>query len=211
MRVVIFAHGNFVKSKQIEKVLQKADMIVAADGGANTAVQLECIPDTVIGDFDSITPAVWKKLKTEKTHCISFEQEKDETDTELALDYAVKHGATEIVILGGNAGDRFDHIMANVLLAPTCPIPLRFITGNQISWIEKGPATCLVTGKKGDLLSLIPLREDVAGITTKNLYYPLQRGTLFFGKPRGISNVFLGKKAEVTFAQGTLLFVQTMV
>ncbi|HYK08073.1 MAG TPA: thiamine diphosphokinase, partial [Candidatus Eisenbacteria bacterium] len=86
-----------------------------------------------------------------------------------------------------------------------------FINGNQVSWVEKGPAKVSLSGKKGDLLSLIPLSPEVTGITTKNLYYPLRNETLYFGLPRGISNVFTEDSAEVSFAKGMLLFVHTHV
>lgn len=211
MEYVIFAGGDISSSDLIKKVLQQADIIIAADGGVNSAVELGCIPSVVIGDFDSVKPSILKKLQKEKTQLFRFPAEKDETDTELALDYAVKHGAEKIIILGGTAGDRFDHIMANVFLALTSPIPLQFINGNQIAWIEKGPVSCSIVGKKGDLLSLIPLAEDVVGVTLSGLQYGLKNETLFFGRPRGVSNVFVLKKATMSFTKGTLLCIHTVL
>lgn len=211
MRVVIFSGGEITRSQLIEQTLVSVDKIIAADGGANAADALGIVPDIVVGDMDSIQPVVRKKLEKKSVQFISHPQEKDETDTELALDYALKSGATEITILGGNEGTRFDHVMANILLALTCPILLRFVNGNQISWIEKGPISRSISGKKGDLLSLIPVAGNVRGIILQGLQYMLQNETLLLGKPRGVSNVFTSKTATVRLGKGSLLIVHTVV
>lgn len=210
MHVVIFTGGNFIPSTLSQQVIKTADTVIAADSGANTAVKLGIFPEIVVGDLDSIDTATKKVLQTKKTPFITSPTEKDETDTELAVDYAIQHGATKITLLGGIAGDRFDHIVANLFLATKYKIPIMFIQGKQISWIAKGPSEQIIRGKKGDLLSLIPLQQDAIGITTKHLYYPLNNGTLTFGRPRGISNVLTKNHADVSFEKGILLFVHTI-
>lgn len=209
MHAVIFSGGQLTFSLKIQHILQKADLFIAADSGADAALKLHITPHVVVGDFDSIKPEVLEKLQKKKVVFVQYKTDKDETDTELALDYAVQQGATDITIVGGNNGDRFDHVMANIFLSLTCPVPLRFLNGNQEIWVEKGPVSKELSGKKGDLLSLIPLTGDVTNITLKGLQYLLYNETLLFGKPRGISNVFLGKTAHIQFAEGTLLIIQT--
>ncbi|HSX40078.1 MAG TPA: hypothetical protein VLF68_00535, partial [Candidatus Saccharimonadales bacterium] len=66
-------------------------------------------------------------------------------------------------------------------------------------------------GKKGDLLSLIPLSGKATGMHTKNLYYPLKNETLYLGKSRGVSNVFTKSRVEVRIKSGLLLVVYTSV
>jgi len=226
MHVVIFTGGEFTKSNLTEKVVKEADMILAADSGAEYAVKLDIYPAAVLGDLDSISSKTKDLLKKHGTQFVSMPttllshannrnfdnaSEKDQTDTELAVRYALEQGATKITILGGNAGDRFDHVMANTLLATAIDVPMQFVNGNQVSWIEKGPATVPLSGKKGDLLSLIPLSQEVTGITTSNLYYPLKRETLLFGLPRGVSNVMKGKNASVRLKKGIVLIVVTIL
>jgi thiamine pyrophosphokinase len=211
MNIVIFTGGEFAKSTLTQKALQEADMILAADSGAEYAIKLGISLSAVVGDFDSLSPTLKKQLEAKGTKMIEYKMEKDETDTELAVQYAVQQGAKKITLLGGNSGNRFDHVIANLLLTTAVDVPIHFVNGNQISWVEKGPAKVELQGKKGDLLSLIPLAGDVEGISSKNLHYPLTDDTLEFGKPRGISNVFTGDSAEVSFAKGILLFVHTHV
>ncbi len=210
MRFVIFTGGDFTLHFLSQKSIEKAERIIAADSGANTAVQHKIYPSVVVGDFDSIDKTTKALLKEKGVQSVRYNPQKDETDTELAIDYAIKEGASEITVLGGIAGNRLDHILATLLLSTNYAIPIRFINSNQISWIKNGPSSMAIDGKKGDLLSLIPLTASVHNITTKNLHYPLKNESLLFGKPRGISNVFTRNKAYVKHGSGILLFIHTI-
>jgi len=210
MHVVIFSGGKFTPTSLSDNLIKQADAIFAADSGANTAVEHRIFPWVVIGDMDSIGEKVKKLLEKKKVEFISFSQEKNETDTQLAVDYATNKGATQITILGGVEGTRLDHIIANVLLSCVYNTPIEFVNGNQIIRIEKGPKKVTMTGRKDDLLSLIPIQGNVKGITTSGLYYPLKNDELIFGYPQGISNVFLENTVEIIFEKGLLLFIHTL-
>src|SRR5262249_46234121 len=160
----------------------------------------------ILGDFDSIQKKTLNELAEKGSLLIPSPAEKDETDTELGIAYALTQKAQEITIVGGIEGDRIDHILANITLAAKHSLPIRFVNGNFITWIAKGPQQVQVIGKTGDLLSLIPLSPNVTHITTTDLQYALHNETLYFGKSRGISNVFLKNHPTVTFSEGLLLF-----
>ncbi len=209
MHVVIVTGGTFQMSPLIQKALDSADLIIAADSGANTITSLGIYPQIVVGDFDSLNPKIKKILQRKESKFISFSIVKDETDTELAIDYAIQHGATSITLLGGLQGDRFDHVIGNIFLLSQIKIPIVGLNSNQKIWIEKGPKKVIIDGNKYDLLSLIPLKSAVTNITTDGLYYSLKNENLEFGRPRGVSNVLTSKKAIVKFKKGLLLFIHT--
>jgi len=212
MRVVIFAGGTIQPGKAVEAALASADTIIAADGGAETALRNSCTPAFVVGDFDSLDPRIAEELRGKGSQFISAPAEKDETDTELAMQLAIKQGATEITLLGALGGHRFDHTMANVLLlAGYESPPIRIVDGDSVGWLLNGPGIATINGKPGDLLSLLPLTGDADGVSTQGLYYPLRGETLSFGKPRGLSNVLTGKHAEVKLERGLLLIIQTLL
>ena len=132
---------------------------------------------------------------------------KDESDTELALQYCVKHGATEIILLGA-LGGRLDHMIANLLLLADPlwrDIPVRIIDGD--TQIELCTAGCEISGDPGDIVSLLPWGGDATGVRTEGLEYPLVDEPLLFGPARGLSNVMLGRNAVVTLATGRLLVI----
>lgn len=212
MNFVIFSGGIIRKGFFVNEALEKANKVLAVDNGAKYALELGVTPQLVLGDFDSIDNKTLKQVQTDKNvEIIRFPKEKNETDTELGIQEAVKQGASEITIIGGIEGDRLDHILANVFLLTQFEIPILFANGNQKIWLSKGPKKEIIQGKKNDLLSLIPIKDNVEEITTNGLEYKLDNQTLFFGKSRGISNVFLENEVKIKFEKGILLFAHTMI
>ena len=210
MHVVIFAGGAYRPGAAPQKALASADMIIAADSGAATALRLGHVPACVVGDFDSLDAQLVEQLRARGSQIISAPVEKDETDTELAVQLAIERGATYITLLGALGGDRFDHTIANVfLLAGFDTPPIQIIDGPSTCWLLRGPGHSIIEGQLGDLLSLFPLTGDATGIRTRGLYYPLNGETLRFGKPRGASNALTAERAEVSLEGGMLLVIHT--
>ena len=71
------------------------------------------IPDYILGDFDSIDKKVLEKYKTQKITIYELKPEKDFTDTEEAINLAIKLKSSEFVIIGA-IGTRIDHVLANI-------------------------------------------------------------------------------------------------
>jgi thiamine pyrophosphokinase len=209
MHVVIFAGGTLRSGKALAQALATTDLIIAADSGAATALHLGYTPSIIVGDFDSLLlPA--QELVQLGSQLIRVAVQKDETDTELAIQVALEHGADHITLLGAIGGERFDHTMANILLLTAFETTsIRIIDGPSVSWLLRGPGTTEIKGKIQDLLSLLPLTAEATGVRTTNLYYPLQGETLYFGRPRGVSNVLTQDYATVSLEYGMLLVIHT--
>jgi thiamine pyrophosphokinase len=210
MHVLIFAGGTLRPGKAFYAALDGADMCIAADSGAATALEYGCTPRIVVGDFDSLDGSLLEDLSKRGSEIRQAAVEKDETDTELAVQAAIDEGATRITLVGALGGARFDHTMANIfLLAGFEGIPITLVDGPSAGWIVRGPGNTAIDGKLGDLVSLLPLTGDASGISTKGLYYALKGETLSFGKPRGMSNVLTEEHAEVSVERGMLLVIYT--
>jgi thiamine pyrophosphokinase len=210
MHIIIFAGGTVQPGKAVDTAIAAAEMVIAADSGAATALHYGCIPALVVGDFDSLDPAVLQHLIVYGSEIGRVTAEKDETDTELAILAAIERGATAITLLGWSGGMRFEHTIANILLlADVETIPIRIADSDSTGWLLRGPVLGRLAGQVGDLLSLLPLTGDATGVRTEGLYYPLRGETLHFGKPRGISNVFTQQTVEVSLQEGLLLLIHT--
>jgi thiamine pyrophosphokinase len=210
MRVVIFAGGTYQPGTASQKALANADMLIAADSGAATALRLGYVPTYIVGDFDSLDTQLVEQLRVCGSRLISAAVEKDETDTELALQLAIEQGATQVTLLGALGGERFDHAIANMLLlAGFDTVPIRIIDGPSTCWLLRGPGNTAIHGQTGDLLSLFPLAGDATDIHTRGLYYPLHGEILRFGKPRGVSNELTEEQAEISLESGLLLVIHT--
>jgi thiamine pyrophosphokinase len=210
MHIIIFAGGTVLQGTALDRALAEAELVIAADSGARTALDLGDVPAFVVGDFDSLDEETQEELARLGCQFVRVQAEKDETDTELAIEVALQQGASRITILGALGGTRFEHTIANIqLLAGYPTLPIELADGNSRGWLVRGPHTVLIEGQEGDLLSLLPLTAEVTEVRTEQLLYPLRAETLNFGKPRGISNVLLEKQARVSFNEGLLLFVHT--
>lgn len=212
MKAVIFAGGDIKNyeavNKYVDKYLSCADFLICADSGVRHALKMGIKPNLVVGDMDSISEEDLNKIKQMKIREERFPAEKDFTDTDLALKIALKNGATEAVVLAG-IGDRPDHSLANILLMVEYKkkgMNVRLAGENWEMFLIEGQAE--ISGEKGDLLSLIPLSEEVVEIETKGLYYPLKKETIPLGAARGVSNIFLGEKAIVKAKEGLLIAVK---
>jgi thiamine pyrophosphokinase len=212
MHVVIFAGGTLRPGKAFYAAVGSADMFIAADSGAETALKYGCTPRIVVGDFDSLDASVLEELGKRGSQVRRVAVEKDETDTELAVQVAQEEGATRITLAGAFGGARFDHTMANILLlAGFEGVPITIVDGPSMCWLVRGPGSSAIDGQVGDLVSLLPLTGDASGVRTKSLYYALKGETLSFGKPRGVSNVLIEEHAEVAVEGGMLLVISTDV
>jgi len=210
MHIVIFAGGALRPGRAFYAAIDSADMFIAADSGAATALEYGCTPRIVVGDFDSLDELLLEDLSKRGSEIRRAVVEKDETDTELAVQAAIDEGATQITLVGALGGARFDHTMANILLlAGFESVPITLVDGPSMCWLVRGPGSSAIDGKVGDLVSLLPLSGDASGVRTYGLYYALNGEALSFGKPRGVSNVLIEEHAGVSVESGVLLVIYT--
>jgi thiamine pyrophosphokinase len=213
MNALIFANGQIEDGEMVQRALAQAGaaLVVAADGGARVAQHYGLRVDAVIGDMDSLDADEQASFAASGTKLLQHPAEKDETDLELALIWAVERGASWLRLIGATGG-RLDQTLSNIYLL-TLPILARadvqMVAGKQAIWII-GAGTNTLEGQPGDTISLIPLNGTVRGVRTENLYYPLRDEDLYFGPARGVSNVMTAARAAVTVREGVLLVVHTI-
>lgn len=208
-RAVIFANGDLTDLAAASRLIRPTDFLIAADGGFHHMSALGLTPSVLIGDFDSIEPDQVDALQKAGVRILRHPVEKNETDLELAILFAVDEGAQEIVIAGA-LGGRLDQTLGNVFLLMDPRFAgreIRLDDGCQAAFLIPGAA--VIHGEPGDTLSLLPLNGNVSGVVTEGLAYPLRNETLYFYRTRGISNVLVGREARVRFASGTLLGIHS--
>ena len=208
MRAAIISNGQIDDYEYIKKYILESDILICADGGGEHAFKMGLIPDVLIGDFDSISEDTLKLFEKNSTSVFKYKREKDQTDTELAVDCAISKGADEIILIGGT-GKRLDHTYANISLLVV--MRERDIEGliideyNEIRVIDK---FLRMQGDKNDKISLLAFTPEVCGVTTRGLKYPLKDGVLKNDNTLGISNEFLDSEAEIEVKSGILLVIK---
>ncbi len=206
-RAVIFVNGHIPELKLVRRLIKPGDTFLAADGGTRHVLALELTPAIIIGDLDSLAPDVRLSTEQSGTRLIQHPRDKNETDFELALQYAVEAGYREILVVGA-LGDRLDQTQGNLALLTNPRLSIfdvRLDDGVEEAFFTRG--SCRVQGAAGDIVSLIPWGGEVAGVVTDGLRWPLRGETLHPHKTRGISNELLGKTASVAIQSGLLLIV----
>ena len=209
MRTVIFANGSFHEPTRISTDFNAEDIVIAADGGANICMQLGIIPDILIGDMDSVQPELIDELHAKGTQLIVYPRDKDQIDLELALKYALEQGAHD-VLLFGLLGGRLDLSLANLMLLARDDwkeMALVAADGSDTAYIMHGPDDKIIHGDPEDIVSLIPLTEQVSGVSSSGLRWPLLDANLELGSTLSISNELLEQSAEVKIGIGKLLLV----
>lgn len=204
-KAIIFLHGDLADVSRMSVYVDKEDFIICADGGVEYALKAGYVPDIVIGDLDSISKESESKLKRQKVEFVKHPKDKDESDGELVISYAVDQGFKKIIIFG-LLGKRLDHVITNILsLTVNHDCDIRFVEGNQEIFVISEYAE--IKGKVGNRLSLIPIAGDVEGVMTKGLKFSLKNETLKFGYSRGISNAFIDQSVKVKVQKGCLLAI----
>jgi thiamine pyrophosphokinase len=209
LRTVIFANGVLNNLQDVHDIILPDDLIIAADGGMTHCRTLGIKPSIVIGDLDSLDPDYLKSLQTSGTKIIRYPINKDQTDLELALHKALDLGYDEILVLGA-LGARWDMTIANLLLPAASEfskVTIRLIDGHQEIILLRGRGELIFNGKKGDMLSIVPLGQDAYGVTLRGLKYPLEDDVLKFGATQGISNVLIDNTATVYLKKGLLFCI----
>lgn len=218
--------------KNIEKAGRENIRLIAADRGLEFFLDYLILPDVVIGDFDSLSEdgknflemqnedipyggmLEWKLQKGEGkvVDVVRLRPEKDDSDTQSAMNYAIQNGAKEIVILGVT-GNRVDHLMANFgLLILAQKQDTEVALADRYNYMKLIPSGTILKKAEqfGKYVSFFPLGGDVTGLTLEGFKYPLDKYHLTTADSGlTVSNEISEEYAKVTYESGTLLMIMS--
>lgn len=181
--------------------------VIAADSGVELAPVLGLDISVVIGDMDSIAPTALEALKALGTTVVQHAADKNQSDAELALQYAADLGAARIILIGGGGG-RLDHqlaLFAVMFLDSLQGTRVEVRLARSRAYPVRAGETATVHCTVGDVIGLIPFGGDAHGITTSNLRWPLHNESLVAAASRGISNRAMSDEFSVTVTTGRLI------
>lgn len=211
MKVMIVSGGRLETDFLIEQIaIEKADMILCADSGANIVYKAGILPHVLLGDFDSVDQEVFQYFLDQKTKTVRYKAEKDVTDTEIAIEYAINQGATEITLLGVT-GSRLDHTLANIFILEKYmnEVHCKILDRNNRIELLSDYETRVFTKNEFPYLSLIPISKKVKGVTTEGMKYPLTSAILSRKDSYGISNEIIDFDGSVSVTRGLLAVIQS--
>ena len=162
----------------------------------------------IIGDMDSIEPAQLTSCSAQGVKIIKYSANKDFTDTELALDYAMGLKPTAIYIWGA-LGGRIDHTLANVFLlrkGQKAGIKIYLVDEYCEAFIIDKEAAFV--DAKDVTVSLFAFSPKVEGLSLNGFVYPLKDAVLTMGESLGVSNIIDEAHAKISVRAGNLLVIR---
>lgn len=211
MKAAVIAYGNLNNFDILIKECKSSDIIICADGGAEFAYKNDITPNYLIGDFDSIDELILDYYKYNCTEVMQFPKEKDYTDTEICINKALQLKCDEICILAG-VGGRIDHSLGNIgLLHMINEQGVKGYIASDDCYIYLCKNELVLNGNIGDVISIIPFKGDVRGITISGFKYPLNNASIAFGSPIGISNEMLENKCNISILEGEALVIKNNI
>lgn len=206
MKAWIITGGTLLPDNIPERPAE-GDLVIAADSGLDNARLLGIPVSVVVGDYDSLghAPDV-----DDGVEVITVPTEKDVTDTQLAVELALRREATEITLLGG-LGGRLDHTLSNLailedLLAKR--VRATIADGhNRVRLLHNDSTILPHSGYTYvSLLSLDPLSK---GVEIEGVKYPLKGAKLSRTFGYAVSNEITGNCCFISVRKGTLLIVES--
>jgi thiamine pyrophosphokinase len=207
---VLIAAGGVVTGLDLlrpELTRDRFAAVIAANGGHAHLQALGLPPDFRIGDFDSAPPGdIPPPART-----VRFPTNKDQTDLELALDYAVQTLKAQELLVIGTTGGRLDHTLANINLGAA-----HAARGTKVVYLDGDYRLHFMTSSlsfapRFPTVSLIPHTDAVHVAGTGGLTYPLTDEPLLRTTARGVSNVAAAPIVEIRITSGLLLVLESRV
>lgn len=205
-----YAPKNIVSGYQN---IEPNDHIIAVDNGLKYVDELGLSPYILIGDQDSLEPALLNKYS--QIPCYLHPSEKNDTDTELAINWCINQKCYAEIIICNSLEGRFDHSLAialNLLKLPyptmehmIFPTPYRIESEKQTVFIL--PDNIEFNNCEGKTLSLISLSHRVIFYNSQNLKYSLNNLVIKQFQSRGISNLIISKQASISKKEGVCLAI----
>jgi thiamine pyrophosphokinase len=190
---------------QLEEVLRRAELVIAADSGFDLALRLGLLPDLLVGDLDSVAASPQLSAFPPE-RILRYPRDKDETDAELGLRLFAGRGFRRVVLAGGGGG-RLDHLLAVAALFERENPPAAWYTA--LERIERVQGEALLSGCQGLRVSFFPLGAGAGDLSSNGLKWPLD-GLQWPRGSGGVSNLVTADPARVRVGRGSLLMIREL-
>lgn len=205
---LIIANGASCSFELLGQLLEWSPIVIVLDNAIERVLQLDIKVDVLLGDFDGdFNPDIYKEKQYPLEIVTTPNQ--DKTDLEKAFDYLIDKGHKAVNVVWAT-GKRADHTITNITNIVSYRNKLKIVILDDHSKIFLLPNKFEKWYTANTPISLIPIGK-VSGITTHNLFYPLQNEELTIGYRTGSSNhVAQDGIVTITHIEGDLLLMECL-
>ncbi|MBV6683208.1 thiamine diphosphokinase [Bacillus sp. JRC01] len=211
MKISILAGGPTPYLPPLVDVPMDAHIWVGVDRGVFTLLEKGMEPHVAFGDFDSVSPREWQLISSCVEEVNRYRPEKDETDLELALNWAAEQDPEDITIYGATGG-RLDHFMGNVQLLlkdDLKGISVRLVDSLNEMYIKRPGEHEVEMNPRYTYISFVPISPIVKGLTLSGFKYPLTNRNIYWGSTLCISNELIQSHGTFSFSDGIIMVIRS--
>jgi thiamine pyrophosphokinase len=204
-KCIILANGKPPKKSVINFFRKKGyNKLICADGGANSAMKMNLVPDVIVGDLDSISAEALNEFRS-STKIIRLNRQND-TDVEKCLKYAIKNNFNE-ALLTGVTGNRLDHTFCNLGIVKKFSSKIELSLVAENSYLKAYGGKTILKTHPSETISIYGL-DNKTKITSIGLKYSLIKTSLPFGEKESTSNVAIGDSAKFNVSGGRIFIIR---
>jgi len=195
MKILISIGGNC--SSNIKQKFEY-EKVIGVDSGVKHLSKFAITPDIIIGDLDSIDKKLLTESAKKNIEIIKYPKNKDQTDFEIALDYAQKLEFESIDIIGGENGE-IDHLLSIFMTISINKC------SNKTTWFY-GKQKILFNPKSisinlNQIFSLIPL-SNIKNLNISGAKWNLQNKNIDFGSTKTLRNESVERLIKISCDEG---------
>ena len=204
---LIIANGLECNSELLGQLLEWSPYVIVLDSAIERVIELGIKVDVLLGDFDRDFDAQFYKENHFPIEIVHT-PDQNKTDLQKAFDFLIEKGHKAVNVVWAT-GKRADHTLNNLSTLASYRNDLKIVLFDDHSKVFLLSNSFKKWYPKDAIISLIPLGK-VEGITTENLFYPLQNGSLELGYRIGSSNhVSEDGIVTITHEKGNLLLIES--
>ncbi|KAA0966552.1 thiamine diphosphokinase [Sporosarcina sp. ANT_H38] len=210
---VVCAGGPDLEIADLTGFQHEDTVFIGADRGALHLLRRGIVPLEAVGDFDSVTESEYDEIATEVRIIGRFRSEKNETDTELAVERALSY-RPEHVILTGVTGGRLDHMESALHLLYRLQTANKHTSFsirnglNELSIIIPGIHQ-VMRNDRFKYISFFSFGGAVSGLTLTGFKYDMVDAVLETGMTLFTSNELAAEVCTISLREGICLMVRS--
>lgn len=212
-RVVVCASGPVEEIGSLRQFLHEETIFIGADRGTLHLLRAGIVPVEAVGDFDSVTSEEYEEIHSQVRKIDAYQAEKNETDTELAVECALSYQPQE-VILTGVTGGRLDHMLSALQLLyrsqkkhPHVSFKI-YNQHNEMAILLPGEHK-IRYDEQLQYVSFFSFGEPVSLLSLRGFKYETVDERLESGMTKFTSNELLQKEGHISFREGICLMVRS--
>lgn len=206
-KLSIVAGGTL--SEEFLADISRSDYRIGVDRGAYWLLQRGIVPDIAIGDFDSISESEFETIKAKIPKVQCHPSEKDTTDLELAVRFAISLGPKYVSVFGA-LGTRMDHTLSGMYLLELFHkngiAAVLHDVHNELRFIDA--THHIIRDNRFVYVSLIPYTNK-ARVTLRGFMYDVTNTIFLRNSSLGMSNELVNQNGTIVVHEGALILVRS--